>query len=143
MRAIEGLLEMAFDRRIAEQKIRGAEQTINEHLVKLLAFDGDDTLRQGWKKELVRKHFGFLANMRLKPNNRLVPERDFLAWLYGDPFEGNEEGYTAALIRLSDDQYPRNSRTVAEVAASLAQFHSELARSLSTGSDAADLVATL
>ncbi len=56
MQAEALLSDMAFERKIAEQKVRGREETINEHLVKLLAFDADEDLRASWKKELARKH---------------------------------------------------------------------------------------
>ncbi len=53
----------------------------------------------------------FLAALRLKPGRRPLPRRDWYAWLYADPFEGNEEGYARALIGLHADEYPRNSRS--------------------------------
>jgi hypothetical protein len=100
MQAEALLSDMAFERKIAEQKVRGREETINEYLVKLLAFDADEDLRASWKKELTRKHLVFLAVLRLKPGRRPLPRRDWYAWLYADPFDGNEEGYARALIGL-------------------------------------------
>ncbi|MDO9707402.1 hypothetical protein [Paracraurococcus lichenis] len=141
MLAHEVLPEMAFTRAVAEQKIRGREETINEHLVKLLAFDVPPELRESWKRELVRKHFALLAAMRLKPNGRPIPERDFLAWLYADAFEGNEQGYTRALLGLHD--YARNGLDIAAIARRVADFHGALAPRLAAGEDGADLIAAL
>lgn len=117
----EGLVfEMAFERKIAEQKARGREETINEHLAKLLAFDAPPELRASWMRELLRKHLSTLAGFRLKPDRRLISRRDWWAWLCADPFEGNEDGYAAV-------------RT----------FHSALAERLSRGDPGADLLEAL
>ncbi len=135
-------IEMAFDRKIVEQKIRGREETINEHLVKLLAFDVPQSARDVWKKEL-RAHFAYLAALRLRPDRRLVARRDLFEWLYLDPFEGNESGYVAALIGIHEEDYPRNDRAVDEIAGRLRVFHEELAERLARGDPARDLIATL
>jgi hypothetical protein len=137
------LLEVAFPRSLIALKVRGAEQTINEHLVKLMAFEVEPALRESWKRELVRKHFAFLSRLRLKPDRRAVRARDFFDWLYDEPFEGNELGYTEALIGLSADMYTRNGVTLPNLAARLRGFHASLAEELSEGRDAATLVAAL
>src|SRR2546430_158846 len=99
--------EMAFDRKIAEQKVRGKEETINEHLVKLLAFDAATATREAGKKEL-RTHGAYLSALRLPPQSRVVPRKDFFKCLYQDPFEGNEAGYVGALIGIHEEDFPRN-----------------------------------
>jgi hypothetical protein len=134
--------EMAFDRKIAEQKVRGKEETINEHLVKLLAFGVANATRDVWKKEL-RTHCAYLSALRLRPESRLVPRKDFFKWLYQDPFEGNEAGYVGALIGIHEEDFQRNARTIDEIAAMLRAFHSELADRLSRGDPARDLIASL
>lgn len=134
--------EMAFDRKIAEQKVRGKEETINEHLVKLLAFDVGAETRAVWKREL-RIHCAYLSALRLRPAGRLVPRRDFFKWLYLEPFEGNEAGYVGALIGIHEEDFSRNPRLVDEIAASIQAFHAELADCLSRGDGARDLIAAL
>lgn len=134
---------MAFDRATAAAKARGREETINEHLAKLLGFEAAEETRALWRKELARKPFALLAAMRLKPGNRPVPAADFRAWLYAEPFEGNELGYTAALLRMSEGELPRNARPVAEVAARLRDFHDALAPRLAAGEGAEYLLAAL
>jgi hypothetical protein len=133
---------MAFDRRIAEQKVRGKEETINEHLVELLAFDVGEETRAVWKREL-RTHYAYLSALRLRPDGRLVPPRDFLKWLYPDPFEGNETGYVGALIGIHEEHFVRNVRSIAEIAASIGAFHGALADRLARGEGARDLIAGL
>lgn len=73
--------EMAFGRRIAEHKVRGREETIDEHPVQLLAFEVEEDRRGSWRRVLVRKHLALLAALRLKPDRRLLPRRDWHAWL--------------------------------------------------------------
>lgn len=139
-----GLLgEMSFTCALAEQKVRGREETINEHLVKLLAFEASSGLRDSWKRELLRKHFGLLAAIRVKPSSRRLAMQDFWEWLYADPFEGNEIGYIQALMALNADQYPRSTTPLPAVAARLAAFHRAMAERLSRGEDGADLVEAL
>src|SRR3954451_966403 len=118
---------LSFERKIVELKVLGREETINEHLAKLLAFQAHPELRESWKRELVRKHLVTLAAYRLKPGKRLVPRRDWWAWLYDGPFEGNEEGYAEVLITQHEDEYPRNDRSAAEIAARIRDFHAALA----------------
>jgi hypothetical protein len=60
-------LEVAFPRFLVALKVHGAEQTINEHPVTLLAFEAEPALRTGGTRESVRKNFAFLVRQRLKP----------------------------------------------------------------------------
>jgi hypothetical protein len=73
----------------------------------------------------------------------LIPRRDWWAWLYADPFEGNEEGYASVLILQHEDEYPRNARSPAEVAAAIRDLHAALAERLARGDPGADLIEAL
>ena len=143
MLAQDLLFEMPFERKIAEQKVRGREETVNEHLAKLLAFEAPPELRAGWKRELLRKHLSYFASLRLKTKTQLIPRRDWWAWLYAEPFGGNEEGYTRHLMALHEDEYPRNARPLSEITTRLREFHSALADRLARGDPAADLLEPL
>src|SRR5690242_8831069 len=134
---------VSFDRKVVELKVRGAEPTLNEHLAKLVAFDVDEPTRQSWKREVLRKHLTYFAGLRVKPDKRLAPRRDWWAWLYDDPFEGNEEGYTDHLIAQHEDEYPRNDRSATEVAARIRDLHATLADRLARGDPGADLIEAL
>ena len=81
MLAQDLLFEMPFERKIAEQKVRGREETVNEHLVKLLAFEAPPELRAGWKRELLRKHLSYFASLRLKTKAQLGIQRQGLVGL--------------------------------------------------------------
>src|SRR3954447_26570687 len=111
---------LSFERKIVELKVLGREETVNAHLAKLLAFEAPPELRESWKRELVRKHLVTLAAYRLKPGKRLVPRRDWWAWLYDGPFEGNERATPRCLLpstrtstRATTEAQPRSRRASA------------------------------
>ena len=135
----EARFEMAFPRAIVAQKARGREETINEHLVKLLAFEVPAETRAVWRKEIAR-HYRFLAALRVKPGASLIRCKDWWAWLYADPFENNEAGYTAGLIALNADDFSRNRRTVAEIAGLIRDFHAGMVLRLEAGEVETDLI---
>lgn len=130
--------EMVFPRAIVAQKARGREETINEHLVKLLAFVAPET-RAVWRKELAR-HVRFLAALRIKPGASLIPTRDWWTWLYADPFEHNEAGYTAGLIALNADDFTRNGSSVGAIAGQIRDFHAAMVQRLGRGEAGEDLI---
>ena len=125
------LFEMTFSRKIAEHKFRGREETLSEHLVKLLAFEAPETTRNAWKKE-VRNHLIYLSRIKL-PNKQPVPQRDAYDWLYGDPFTGNETSYVEAFIMMHADDFQRNERSIEDIAAWIKIFFTTAAEALSKG----------
>ncbi|MCJ2068267.1 hypothetical protein MKK75_05500 [Methylobacterium sp. J-030] len=135
----ETRFEMDFPRAIVAQKARGREETINEHLVKLLAFDVASETRAVWRKELAR-HFRFPAALRVKPGASPIPARDWWTWLYADPFEHNEAGYTAGLIALDADDFTRNGSSVGAIAGQIRDFHAALVQRLGRGEACAGLI---
>lgn len=64
----------------------------------------------------------FLARMRVKPSATLIPARNWRDWLYAEPFEGNELGYTDALIQ-SVTGFDRNAKSLSEIHDALKAFH--------------------
>ncbi|WP_428484891.1 hypothetical protein [Rhodopila sp.] len=131
-------LEMTFPKKIVEQKYRAHEETMNAHLVKLLAFEVDNRTRTFWKKEILN-HVNYLSDIRSKGQG-LVRRRDAFMWLYSDPFGGNEETYVAALIRMADDDDRRNSRSTEDIAARIQVFHEQVADALANGIARADVL---
>ncbi len=130
--------EMAFTRPIAEQKFRAREETINEHLVKLLAFEVVETTQAVWKKEL-KNHLSYLAKIRIKTQG-LVPERFVRNWLYADPFDENEVPYVSGFIEMHADDYVRNDKTPQAIAERIKEFWGEAAPAIAKGSSPRDLV---
>ena len=82
----------------------------------------------------------FLAALRVKPGASLVPARDWWTWLYADPFENNETGYTAGLIGLNADDFPRNGRAVEAIAEEIRHFHAGMVQRLARGQAGVDLI---
>ena len=138
-RDAEPRFEMAFPRAIVAQKARGREETINEHLAELPAFDVPEETRAVWRKALTR-HDRFLAALRAKPGASLIRARDWWAWLYADPFEDNEAGYAAGLIALNADDFARSRRGVEEVAGLIRAFHAAMVPRLERGEAGEDLI---
>lgn len=136
---------MIFPRDIAQLKILGREQTLNEHLVNLLAFDVEPRLRASWKQEIAAKHLAFIARMKVRTGRgaRSLSAADLLDWLYRGPFEHSELGYTRALIDLYIDTYPRNSQPVAEIHNRIKALHEALTPRLAGGDPAVDLIEVL
>lgn len=131
MQPAHEITDLAFPRQVAAAKARGREETINQHLIKLLAFDAPEATRALWRRE-IEGHLRFLSRMRLKPGARLISARQWREWLYAEPFEGNELGYVDALIQ-SVDGFARNDRPVEDAHARLKTFHEQLAPALARG----------
>jgi hypothetical protein len=135
------LLEMTFDRKIVEQKFRGREETMTEHLVKLLAFAAGEQTRVVWKKEL-RNHLIYLSGLRMR-NKKPAPAITIWKWLYLDPIEGNETGVVQGYIMMHQDDYERNAATPQEIAERIREFYSVVSRNLAAGDPSSDTVASL
>ena len=104
-----------------------------------MTFDVAAETRTVWRKEIIR-HLRFLAALRVKPNAGLIPARDWRVWLYTDPFEHNEAGYTAGLIALNADDFARNGRGVDAIAGLIRDFHAGAAARLTRGEATEDLI---
>jgi hypothetical protein len=50
--SVLGPIEMAMPKKQAEVRLLGLADPIARHLLRLLAFDADETTRGHWKKEL-------------------------------------------------------------------------------------------
>lgn len=135
------ILEMAFERRLAEARVRGKEETINLHVAKILAFDVGEATRECWRKE-IRAETALIARLAVrigKGVRRLRPD-ELLRLLYREPFEANEVAYTAALLDAAEAKAEqagqpllRNGRGLAEIAEGIAAFHNALAPMLAAG----------
>lgn len=77
------IFELAFQRRICIDKIRGISLILFYHILKVkLMKDGDI---DHWKKEIL----GFILNiydLRFKPNSKKFNIEDYIEWLFVEPF---------------------------------------------------------
>ena len=135
------LLEMTFNRDIIERKFRGREETMTEHLVKLLAFDVQEATRAIWKKE-IRNHLLYLSALRAR-NKKPIPAEFIWQWLYTDPIEGNEIGVIQSYIFMHQDDYDRNSVTPQQIAQQIQAFYKVVSLDLAQGKPSSENVAAL
>lgn len=127
-------LAMAYSRRKAEQIVTGLEDPINQHLLKLMAFDGG--AREHWRRELdtwLTRIAGIVGTRTDRPFDAAFYRRS----LFEEPFGGIEERNVGALLELIARQYPdlrrRNDKDVPTLVAGLRTFHERLADQLSRG----------
>ncbi len=143
MRVDEILLEMAFPKKVVEGKIRAKEETINLHLIKLLAFDVAESTKVFWRKEILAET-QLLAgySMRLQKGVRRLTAKEYYTLLYAEPFEQNEEPYTQGLIRMAatkadqaNTPLRRNARSALDIAAAVRKVQTRLCDALHDGDD--------
>ena len=150
---MEILTEMAFDKKVAEGKIRSREEMINVHLAKILAFDAAASTFVCWRKEILGET-AFISNISIRVGKqvRRFTAGDLMRLLYAEPFEDNEVAYCRALIAIAirdmeretrrrgrQAVLPRNSRSEAEIAAIVRDTYLQLCPLLASG-DAGSMV---
>jgi hypothetical protein len=101
---IEDILEMAYPKRYVEQIITGLVDPINEHLIKLLAFEFSPELRQRFHQEL-DTWLDKIQRLRMKPNNRTGTEKFYYDLLFDYPFGGVEIQNTRSIMSLISRHY--------------------------------------
>lgn len=147
----EILTEMAFPKKIAEGKIRAKEETINLHVIKLLAFEVEEGTKAYWRKEIYAET-RFLSGISMRVGNkaRHVTATEYFALLYTEPFGQNELPYTQALIDIAVSKAEqggspmrRNTRSVADIAAMIRQFQVALCPVLTAGNGGDDLLTSV
>jgi hypothetical protein len=140
------LLEMSLPKKDAEADLRGIRRPLNEHVLKLLAFDMPDELRAYFRKE-VRKWLRDIQTIRLKPHNKPGKAAWYYDLLYEGPFGGVEAGNVATICDGIDDYYEgrlvRNATPVPVLVERLRAFHEALAERAARGEPLAELAATL
>ena len=130
---IDETLEMAYPQKLARDIIIGIADPINEHLVKLIAFEFDPPLRHHFRAEL---------RSWLKPNARTGSFKFYFDPLFDYPFGGVEIHNTRALMEFISSEYDGIRPTISpeEMANWLKEFHIKLARALHNGEAVLDMV---
>ncbi|CAM6055309.1 unnamed protein product [Sphagnum tenellum] len=151
MRAFEILTEMAFEKKVAEGKVRAKEETINLHVIKLLAFDVEEVTKVYWRKEIFAEtRFLSGISMRVGKKARHITAAQYFALLYTEPFDQNELPYTQALIDVAESKaeqggspMQRNNRPISDIATMVRQFQIALCPLLAAGNGGGELLARL
>jgi hypothetical protein len=143
---VRALGTMSLPKRHAEARLLGMESPLNEHLLKLLAFDMSPERRAYFRKE-VRKWLRGIQVMRLKDSSKPGKMSWYYGFLYDGPFGGFEEKNVQIICEAIEDDYEdgltRNMLTTAELVGRLRDFHRMLAERAARGEPLLDLAETL
>jgi hypothetical protein len=101
---INETMEMAYPQKLARDILTGIADPINEHLVKLVAFQFDPQPRDHFKTEL-RSWLNKIQRIRLKPNARTGSFKFYFDPLFDYPFGGVEIHNTRALMEFISSEY--------------------------------------
>jgi hypothetical protein len=137
------LFEMAFRKRKVEQIVTSLERPINYHLLKLLAFDAAEETRAHWRVE-VTNWLRQIAVIKIKPDNKPIPQHLVYEWLYDEPFGGSEVSNTAMMLGfLEEDGLIRNGVSAEDVAVRLRLIHVQIAERIAHNNPGNDIIAGL
>jgi len=131
---IDETLEMTYPQKLARDIIIGIADPINEHLVKLIAFEFDPQLRHHFRAEL--------RSWLNKPNARTGSFKFYFDPLFDYPFGGVETHNTRALMEFISSEYDGIRPTISpeDMASRLKEFHTKLAHALHNGEAVLDMV---
>jgi hypothetical protein len=133
-------MEIAYPKQYVENIIIGLEDPLNEHLVKLIGFDFPAEQRSQFRRE-VRTWLAKMQRLRMKRDSRTGSFKFYYDLLFDYPFGGVELQNTRTIMDLIGEEYGlRPTKSPAEVAEWLQQFHAKLAERLHQGQTVLDLV---
>lgn len=138
---LDSVMEMAYPQKVARDIIIGMARPVNQHLVKLVAFDFSSESRSHFKREL-RNWLDEIQRIRLKPTTRTGSFRFYFDPLFDYPFGGVEVQNTRALMDFIAAEYDgaRPTRPPEAMAEWLKQFHTVLSERLHNGETVLDLI---
>lgn len=134
-------LVMALPRKLVETVILGLYDPVNQHLVKLAAFDFPPDGRQHFRREL-RTWFRKIQRLRMKPDNWTGSIKFYFDLLFDYPFGGVEIRNMRLIMDEIADTYENAvpTRTPEQMVDWLRNFHQELAERLHNGEDVLDMI---
>lgn len=138
---IDETLEMAYPQRVARDIIIGMADPINQHLVKLIAFDFSPELRRHFRAEL-RSWLNRIQRIRLKPTARTGAFKFYFDLLFDYPFGGVEIHNMRALIEFISSEYDsiQPTKSPQDMVSWLKNFHTKLAQALHDGEAVLEMV---
>jgi hypothetical protein len=134
-------LEMAYPRKYAEQIIIGLEDPLNQHLVKLVAFDFPPELRRHFRHE-VKAWLNKIQRLRIKPDSRTGSSKFYYDLLFDFPFGGVEVSNMRTIMHFIAEEYDGAEpvKTPEEMVAWLQAFHAKVAQRLHAGEAVLDMI---
>lgn len=138
---IDETLEMVYPQKLARDVIIGMADPMNEHLVKLVAFQFSPEIRHHFKAEL-RSWLNKLQRIRLKPDTRTGSFKLYFDLLFDYPFGGVEVHNMAALMEFISSEYDgiRPVKSPERMADWLKEFHTKLSLALHNGEAVLEMV---
>jgi hypothetical protein len=137
----DGAVGLAYPRKMVEHIILGLSNSVNWHLIKLIAFDFPPEMRQHFRREL-RTWLRDIRTLKFKSNKRPGPSKFYFELLFEYPFGGVEvENVTILMDAISEDYEDiRPIKRPEEVVEWLRDFHTRLAERLHRGKDVLDMI---
>jgi hypothetical protein len=134
-------LEMAYPKKYVEQIIIGLEDPLNQHLVKLVAFEFPPELRRHFRRE-VKAWLDKIQRLRIKPYGRTGPAKFYYDLLFDFPFGDVEVPNMRTIMHFIAEEYDgaEPAKTPEEMVAWLQAFHAELAQRLHVGEAVLDMI---
>lgn len=126
------LFEMAYQRKIAIDKVRSRQDTIALHLVKLLMFSNNNVVPH-WKTE-VNSWISELNRIKLKPYNHRLYSDNFMQLLFDEPLGTSTDTYDfiKEVYRLHN-QIPPSNINPEQVNKALALIYKSISDDLAIG----------
>jgi hypothetical protein len=138
---IDETMEIAYPRKYVEHIIIGLEDSLNQHLIKLVGFDFPPEQRRHFQRE-ARTSLDKIQRLRVKPNSRPGSFKFYYDLLFDFPFGGVEVQNMRTIMQLISEEYDgiRPTKTPEQLVAWLNDFHTKLAEALHAGEAVLDML---
>jgi hypothetical protein len=138
---LDETMEMSYPKKYVEQIILGLEDPLNQHLIKLVAFDFPPEMRRHFQQE-IETWLNRIQRLRMKPDRKTGPFKFYFDLLYDYPFGGMEVQNTRIIMELISRRYGgiQPTKSPEDMAHWLEVFHTTLAERLHNGEAVLDLV---
>jgi len=138
---LDDIQEMAYPRKYVEQIIIGLEDQLNQHLVKLVAYDFPPEPHQHFRRD-VRSWLDKIQRLRMKPHSRPGTIKFYYDLLFDYPFGGVELRNMRVMMQLIAEEYDgiEPTRSPERMVDWLRAFHATLAERLAVGETVLDLI---
>ncbi|MEE9327338.1 MAG: hypothetical protein V3U71_08565 [Cocleimonas sp.] len=114
------LFEMALNKKKLEDKISNLEYQINQHLIKILAFDDKPNEKKHFKD--ISGWMNQINSYYLKPNKTKLSSNKYFELLFNDPFEDHIEAIDMRIESLNYNT-SRSNLSSKEIYNKIKQFH--------------------
>ncbi len=124
---LEEALEMSYPRALVQQIILGLTDPLNQHLIKLAAFQFPPEQRQHFRRE-VRTWLDKIQRLRIKPQHRPGSFKFYYDLLFDYPFGGVEIRNMRSIVDLIHEECGlMPTKSPEELVEWLQRFHNKLA----------------